>query len=1171
MGLATDPSPDLRIGLLRLVEDTVTRMSVPDEAKMLEPAVWQGISAMKLKAFALLAHVNDGVKESVLRCLHKLVIIQSPNDPNSVSTGPDTVSLNLIPANHRHLKAQDLAAESVGLLRHLQSYLVTPAVSAGPLTANINCLLTLSKARPQYLQSVITTLVSWTGIAPPMSDLQRRCVQRTIKIALLSILRFPPASAFVEILADALQLMGAKPHEIQSARRKDLKRPAQNSTLDGDFKRVKTEPIQQASITPTSYVGNQAVAPMVQSAQPLTIEALRALDVTAFPASVVAEWVVQIIASCDQSRWNAGIEKFRATAGLKTVPVIEGLQGAASSSAAAPSMPGDASEIGQSLPLKQEPSGNAVNQLMDPLANNDMDESDPDIYTAQEPPRLPSLPPVPTDVEVKGAPDDPDPAPEDVPGAPGVGVPVAAIELPDVDSVGMNAEQQKSMEKAAVRRILDLESSFAQSGAAGTVALSATAAAAAAAPGGGAGSGGGAVASGGAVYNARSTARTGWMQILSRLTTSLGTEAQGGAPGDAELKSLVVDNLLEDFKNRHELAVTWLHHLWVEDEQRSQQAAASDVAPAPSEYQKWFHVILNHIVDKFPAKDKTFAKFLIDVPEVPAAAIDTVVKQQCESEDRMQLGLFTLQGLINHRPAVREQTLHMLMSYATHPLKLTRATAIVMCKRFFGDHRAITPEIEAFASNCVNQLKGPPPSPPPVVKEEEPMEVVDPATDAAKNEAAKVEAAPAPDAVDAVDEDRKREEVKPVDDAMEETTTEIKDEESVNASPGVWSEADVVRHLELYYALCSKKHDLLFHVFELYKDLVPPVQRAIRTSIVPLIKALATQPTRLVPLIRAFPEGSDPLILRVLTIMTEKEPPSMVVVELVRKAFLERNLDARFLIPVLAGLNRVEILQYLPRIVLILDGSEAIRKLVREAFITLVERPSLRNAAASSSGSITSSNPTISGTGGPPLSPSELLVALHSMEDTVGLKRAVEATNICFSYGEVYKQEVLAVTLQQLVDQSRLPTLFMRTVIQSVTQHPGLVSFVASMLLKLINKKVWTLPKLWDGFMIFPSSVQILQSLPKPQALDALKRSPKLKTALIAHLADMDPEKRARRDIWVLSALVEEPTVVAVKKEEERTDANEDKTATTESVVDAIDSRPQLPEAVVARSASLVE
>ena len=40
------------------------------------------------------------------------------------------------------------------------------------------------------------------------------------------------------------------------------------------------------------------------------------------------------------------------------------------------------------------------------------------------------------------------------------------------------------------------------------------------------------------------------------------------------------------------------------------------------------------------------------------------------------------------------------------------------------------------------------------------------------------------------------------------------------------------------------------------------------------------------------------------------------------------------------------------------------------------------------------------------------------------------ASNICFQEKSVYTQEVLAVVLQQLLEQTPIPTLFMRTVSQ---------------------------------------------------------------------------------------------------------------------------------------------
>ena len=38
------------------------------------------------------------------------------------------------------------------------------------------------------------------------------------------------------------------------------------------------------------------------------------------------------------------------------------------------------------------------------------------------------------------------------------------------------------------------------------------------------------------------------------------------------------------------------------------------------------------------------------------------------------------------------------------------------------------------------------------------------------------------------------------------------------------------------------------------------------------------------------------------------------------------------------------------------------------------------------------------------------------------------ATNLCFAEKTIYTQEVLAVVLQQLLEQTPIPTLFMRTV-----------------------------------------------------------------------------------------------------------------------------------------------
>lgn len=68
----------------------------------------------------------------------------------------------------------------------------------------------------------------------------------------------------------------------------------------------------------------------------------------------------------------------------------------------------------------------------------------------------------------------------------------------------------------------------------------------------------------------------------------------------------------------------------------------------------------------------------------------------------------------------------------------------------------------------------------------------------------------------------------------------------------------------------------------------------------------------------------------------------------------------------------------------------------------------------------------------------------------------VSATSLCFSEKQVYTQEILAIVIQQLMEVTPLPTLLMRTVIQSLSLYPWLIGFVMNVLQRLILKQVKT-------------------------------------------------------------------------------------------------------------------
>jgi hypothetical protein len=119
----------------------------------------------------------------------------------------------------------------------------------------------------------------------------------------------------------------------------------------------------------------------------------------------------------------------------------------------------------------------------------------------------------------------------------------------------------------------------------------------------------------------------------------------------------------------------------------------------------------------------------------------------------------------------------------------------------------------------------------------------------------------------------------------------------------------------------------------------------------------------------------------------------------------------------------------------------------------------------------------------------------------VAVLQMIEAIQMCFEDRDMFKQEVLAMVLQQLIDLTPVPRLFMRTLMSSVTAWPGLNSFVMGILSRLVAKHVWEDATLWQGFvrcceMTQPYSYPVLMQLPRVHFETMLKTAPHFKDNL---------------------------------------------------------------------------
>ncbi|XP_018018176.2 symplekin [Hyalella azteca] len=312
-----------------------------------------------------------------------------------------------------------------------------------------------------------------------------------------------------------------------------------------------------------------------------------------------------------------------------------------------------------------------------------------------------------------------------------------------------------------------------------------------------------------------------------------------------------------------------------------------------------------------------------------------------------------------------------------------------------------------------------------------------------------------------------------------------------------WDEATVKACLDLPLTILPLHEALVHDLALVYIKTVNEAKRGILRLLEGPVSLMGMDSPQLLALVRSTPKGSETLITRIIHILTEKAPPSEALVCQVRELYNRRVSDVRFLIPVLTGLSKKEIIAVLHKLIKLNPH------VVKEVFNRLW-------GVALDSGTS-------------PLSPVELLVALHLIEaDKCDVKTVIKATGLCFQERSIYTAEVLAEVLQQLLDEPVIPTLFMRTVIMTLTHHPQLLSLIISVLLKLIEKKVWEQPKIWEGFVkccerASPQCVAVLLQLPIQQLSDAFEASSMLKNTLATHIKSLTKHQKSSIGLDVLA------------------------------------------------------
>jgi symplekin len=162
--------------------------------------------------------------------------------------------------------------------------------------------------------------------------------------------------------------------------------------------------------------------------------------------------------------------------------------------------------------------------------------------------------------------------------------------------------------------------------------------------------------------------RDSWITIITRLATraaaglddiSIKDEGSTTALSGVSLSNSIRENLyayvLEDFRKRIDIAVSWLSEEWYNDKVR-QREAKGDSGDITLHYDKWALRVLDGFLSYLHAQDKVLTRFLGEIPDISPAILSRV-KTLCRDPGMVALALTSLLYLVMMRPPAREMAL----------------------------------------------------------------------------------------------------------------------------------------------------------------------------------------------------------------------------------------------------------------------------------------------------------------------------------------------------------------------------------------------------------------------------------------------------------------------------------------------------------------------------------
>ncbi|KAI0428108.1 mRNA cleavage and polyadenylation specificity factor complex subunit [Xylaria sp. FL1042] len=561
---------------------------------------WEKMTAIKTRIRDMWDTAPITVRICCIKFVQRVVLAQTSSvNPEPRRGDPLDISRNMVPPNHDVLDGDQLEAEASGLLDRMLSILEDETSDPLLVDATLNTLSILIRQRPKTSSRIISTLFSFNPLklattAPltPKTKVLVKSMEKTTRMLLTHLYRRDVHNPLAGRMQQYVERLARSRAEIFDENGRKRAIVDQASAIEAKRQRTATLSTRpQIEITPLKP-GQNTLADVFTFTNNDGVRKFSVSDT--IPAPLAAKISVRTIAQLDAEILQRAID------GVRT-------------------------RLAAFHEAHQQP----INPETAPLdVEEDDDDYEPDYYTAEDTEQLMN--------KLDSSPSD---ERRDLQ-APVLGaLTLPAFKLPPPPT--LDPEQAARVGQGAIARVFGtmktLEDPTTKKSKAGLNRLAAS-----------------------------SYDRDSWITVITRLATRANAGLDEISVKEEEsaislptvnmsdsIREMLYAYVLEDFRKRIDVAVTWLSEEWYKERVQQRFASSpSELHDVPANYEKWTLRLIDAFLPYLHSQDKVLTRFLSELPELTVSMLARV-NTLCRDPSLVSLALTSLIYLVMFRPPVR--------------------------------------------------------------------------------------------------------------------------------------------------------------------------------------------------------------------------------------------------------------------------------------------------------------------------------------------------------------------------------------------------------------------------------------------------------------------------------------------------------------------------------------